>query len=68
MATAREMRLRRSAQRQGHELHRCRVRNPDHPDFGLYAVFAPSVGGYLAPPGVTGAFGLTLDEVEEWLS
>jgi len=68
----REARLRRAAQRQRAELVKSRRRDPHAWDFGLYWLIDPAAGeviGAAGSPGMVGDYpGLSLDEVEEWLT
>jgi hypothetical protein len=63
---AKEVRLRRMAERHRLELRRSRVRDPHAPTFGLYFLYK------LAPPKkwrlITAPEGLTLDEIENILT
>lgn len=68
----RENRLRRMAGRQRVEMIKSHRRDPLAWDYGLYWLIAPSLGeviGATGSPGMVGdPPGLTLDEVERWLT
>jgi hypothetical protein len=61
----RENRLRRAAQRQGLELRKIRRRDPRAIDYGRWWLIDVETGGVWLDQG---RFGLTIDEVEEWLA
>lgn len=60
----RENRLRRAASRQGLGLQKSRRRDPRALDYGGYWLFDISTNGLVAG----GEWGMSLDEVEEWLT
>ena len=61
----RENRLRRAAERQGLELRKIRRRDPRAIDYGRFWLIDSETGGVWLDQG---RFGLSIDEVEEWLS
>jgi hypothetical protein len=63
----REQRLRRAAKRQGVALVKAKTRSPDHPSYGTYGLIDPARNAWVAADWNNG-YGLTLDEVEAWLS
>jgi hypothetical protein len=64
---AREIRLRRAAQRQGFTVARSRSRNPRTADYGYYAIADMNTNAWEAGISTTG-HSMTLDDVEEWLT
>jgi len=63
----RENRMRRMAERQGFTLQKSRRRDPRALDYGTYQIIEPRrnvVATFLEGD----EFGLTLDDVEEWLT
>ena len=63
----RENRLRRMAERQGLALEKSRRRDPYALDYGTYQIVDPDTSGLVAS-GLDSGFGMTLDEVEKWLT
>ena len=63
-----EARLRRAANRRGLILRKCRRRDHNAIDYGLYALIDPDSGGTIHPMGVISPFSLTLDDVRQWLA
>ena len=63
----REKRLRRAADRQGLRLERSRRRDPRALGFGTYRLTDARTGGVVAA-GSEGGYGLTLDQVEDYLT
>jgi hypothetical protein len=61
----REIRLRRAAQRRGLRLEKSRRRDPYALGYGTYKLTNPSTHETVA--GDRFHYGLTLDQVEEWL-
>lgn len=66
--TAREDRARRLARRQGYRLSKSRIRNPEMPDYGHWAISDPMTGMLLTPAGVNSEHGIALSDVEAWLT
>jgi hypothetical protein len=68
----REARLRRAAQRQRAELVKSRRRDPRAWDYGRYWLIVPGLEAVIGAGSGTGMAGdtpgLSLDEVEEWLT
>jgi hypothetical protein len=64
---ARENRARRAAERQGLTLVKSRRRDPHALGYGTYMLVNSRTGGVVAA-GSEGAYGLTLDEVEDYLT
>lgn len=66
----RENRLRRMAKRQGLELVKSRRRDPRAIDFGVYWLAKPSApgGDWRSRELVTAEQGVTLDEIEQYLT
>ena len=67
----RENRLRHMAARQGMTLHRSRLRDPRALGYGRYWLVparGPVIGSRGRRAGVGDPPGLTLDEVEDWLT
>ena len=64
---AKEVRLRRTAQRQGLTVARSRSRNPMAPDYGYYAIADMNTNAWEAGISSTG-HSMTLDDVEKWLA
>lgn len=64
---ARELRLRRAAQRQGFAVARSRCRIPEAADFGMYAIADAHTNTWAAGIGPTG-HSMTIDDVERWLT
>lgn len=62
-----ESRVRRLARREGYQLRRSRIRNPDHPAHGMYAVVSPYINGVVFGCGSWG-FDASLAECETWLT
>jgi len=62
-----ENRIRRMAQRQGLQLHKCRRRDPLSIGFGLYLIAGPSSTTSHAEKLFATGIGRTLDEVERAL-
>jgi hypothetical protein len=64
----RENRMRREAIRYGLELGKSARRNPNAPDYGLYALFDPETGGTINPL-LLGRYtcSWTLEDVEHYL-
>ena len=60
----RENRIRRMATRQGLMLTKSRRRDPYALDYGNYWLVDPSLNALVAG----GQFGMSLDDVEEWLT
>jgi hypothetical protein len=58
-----EVRIRRSAERQGLQLHRSRRRDPRALDYGKYWLIDPTTRESI----FGGTYGKTLEEVESWL-
>ena len=61
---AREARLRRQAIRQGLMLQKSRRRDPQQVDFGRFWLIEPYLNALVAGDH----YGLSLDEVEDWLA
>jgi hypothetical protein len=66
----RETRLRRMAERQGLQLVKSRLRDPNALGYGQYALVDPSINAVAIPDGYgpTGQPNWTLDEIEQWLT
>ena len=64
----REARLRRMAQQQGYRLEKSRTRNPELLAYGTYRIVEPNRNLLVAGDPNLGSFGLSLDDVEEWLT
>jgi hypothetical protein len=64
----RENRLRRMAERQGLTLHRLRRRDPLGLGYGTYWITRGTTETVVAPRAWDGAVGMTIDQVEKWLS
>ncbi len=62
-----ENHLRRMAERQGLKLMKSRRRDPRAYDFGTYMLVDPYTNSLVAGDTNRG-YGLSLDEVEEWLT
>lgn len=64
----RENRIRRTIARRGYALNKSRRRDPKAWDFGSYQITDPQGGGLVFANWAVGhGFGLSLDDVEEWL-
>jgi hypothetical protein len=63
----RENRLRRMAERQGFALQKSRRRDPRAYDYGTYMLTDPNTNSIVAAGDVGRGYGLTLDDIEEWL-
>jgi hypothetical protein len=66
MIKVRENRLRRMAQRQGLMVQKAKLRDPYASGFGTYMLVDER--NFVVAMGSPNGFGLTLDEVEEWLT
>lgn len=64
----RENRLRRMAARQGLVLHKSRRRDPRAVEYGTYMLVDLYTDVVVASGNAGRGYGLTLDEVEEWLT
>jgi hypothetical protein len=67
LESARESRLRRKARRQGLRLAKSRSRTPEHHDWQTFCLVDARNNFVVASAGWT-TYGLSLDEVESWLS
>ncbi len=64
----RENRLRRMATRQGLALQKSRRRDPRARDFGTYMLVDPDTNAVVAAGPDGHGYGLTLDDIEAWLT
>jgi hypothetical protein len=64
----RENRLRQAVARQGGHLVKSRRRDPRALDFGRYAITDAATGQVVAGGDGFNGFGLTLDDVEDWVN
>lgn len=65
----RETRVRRSVERRGFQLQKSRRRDPDGWDYGTYQVIDSRTNTLVFGDFTTGhGFGLSLDDIENWLS
>jgi len=64
----RENLLRRMAARQGLALMKSRRRDPRAVDFGTYMLVDPDTNAVVAAGSDGHGYGLTLDDIEEWLT
>ena len=67
-ATTREARLRRVANRAGLALYKSRCRTPEAAEFGTYMLVDRATNGLTLGYGWAHGFGVTLDDVEEYLT
>jgi len=63
----RDSRVRRLANREGLRVVRSRCRVPEAAEYGTYMITDPFTNSVVAI-GLSGGFGLTLDDVENYLS
>jgi hypothetical protein len=65
----RENRLRRAVERRGFQLQKRRRRDPRAWDYGTYQIVDPILNAVVWADWATGqGYGLTLEDVEEWLA
>lgn len=64
---ARENRLRRKAARQGLQLHKSRLRDPNATGFGTFMLTDADTSGVVAA-SLPHGYGLDLDDVEQYLT
>jgi hypothetical protein len=64
-----ENRLRRKLDRMGYRLMKSRARDPDDLTFGGYQIVDVQINGLVEGHGNAGrGYGMTLDDVQEWIA